>query len=165
MLAYWSSKFIFTDFPHEHVKERVFPLAIKLVAGTSFPLAPLFLSHLYQKLDQIARDDRDGAGQEGLITIHRGPTELLLTTTAQSIVARDDLFGPSREKYSPDRVKRQFSIDQDVPSHLSFGGNIGECITSFTRTVVTSGGDKLSGSLGKKDSAGSATLAFLAFWK
>ncbi|KAL6213747.1 hypothetical protein ACLB2K_013191 [Fragaria x ananassa] len=259
MLAYWLSKFIFTDFPHEQVQERVFPLAIKLAARTCFPLALLFLSHLYQKLDQIARDDRDGAGQHDIDTLvstfflqvfvwerfkglaveptkpeslcepdegrkvfnlmafplcfrwfgkkakkgafrpavmdkieqfnfrpylvdhgfliflffHAergsspfiGPTELLLTTVAQSIVACDNLFGPSREKYSPHRVKRQFGIDQDVPSHLSFGGHIGDCIASFTQIVVTSGGDKLSGSLGKKGSAGSATLAFLGFWK
>nr|XP_011459691.1 PREDICTED: uncharacterized protein LOC105350043 [Fragaria vesca subsp. vesca] len=177
------------DFPHEHMQEWVFPLAIKLAAGTCFPLAPLFLSHLWfgkkakkgafkpAVMDKIEQFNfRPYLVDHGFLIFpffHAergsssfiGPTELLLTTAAQSIVACDNLFGPSREKYSPHRVKRQFGIDQDMPSHLSFGGHIGDCIASFTQIVVTSGGDKLSGSLGKKGSAASAALAFLGFWK
>ncbi|XP_024177961.1 uncharacterized protein LOC112183878 [Rosa chinensis] len=180
--------FIFEDFPYENVQQRAFPLAIMLAAGTCFPLAPLFLGHLYRKLDQISKGDKEGAGQYGIDSLvssfflqvwfrrkaKKGafrPTvlddirqfnfrpyftahgfqafpffypegnsspflesvELLLATSAQSIIACGDFFDPVMEKYSPHRVKRQFGIDQDVPSHLSYGGHLGDCIMGFTQ--------------------------------
>ena len=46
-LAFWLSKFLFSEFPGYGVKSSFFPLAIKLAQGTQYPLAPLFLVHVY----------------------------------------------------------------------------------------------------------------------
>lgn len=66
MLAYWLSRFIFTDFPYEHVQQRTLPLAVMLATGARLPLAPLFLGHLYRMLDLISNDEKDGAGRYGV---------------------------------------------------------------------------------------------------
>ncbi|XP_062014021.1 uncharacterized protein LOC133730452 [Rosa rugosa] len=239
--------------------QRVFPLAIMLAAGTCFPLAPLFLSHLYRKLDQISKDDKEGAGQygidslvssfflqlfvwerfkglavepvtpkslhqleggkrdfnlvgfplccrwfrrkvkkgafrpailddigqfnfrpyftahgfqtfpffypEGNSSLFLGSVELLLATNAQTIIAYGDFFDLAIEIYSPHRVKRQFGIDQDVPSHLSYDGHLRNCIMDFTRTYGISCSGILFDSLRKKDSVSSPTLTFLRFWE
>ena len=47
VLAFWLSKFLFSEFPGYGVKSSFFPLAIKLAQGTQYPLAPLFLGHVY----------------------------------------------------------------------------------------------------------------------
>ncbi|KAL6219306.1 hypothetical protein ACLB2K_007065 [Fragaria x ananassa] len=122
-------------------KNGAFKLAV-IDKIEQFNFRPYFIDHGFLKFPFF----HPGRGSSPFI----GPTELLLTTTAQSIVACDDLFGPSREKYSPDRVKRQFGIDQDVPSHLSFGGNIGECIASFTWQLLLPAGTSFLVVLGKK---------------
>ena len=52
-LAFWLSKFLFSEFPGYGVKSSFFLLAIKLARGTQYPLAPLFLGHVYSQLDQL----------------------------------------------------------------------------------------------------------------
>ena len=46
-LAFWLSKFLFSEFPGYGVKSTFFPLTIKLARGAQYPLAPLFLDHVY----------------------------------------------------------------------------------------------------------------------
>ena len=46
-LAFWLSKFLFSEFPGYGVKSTFFSLAIKLARGTQYPLALLFLGHFY----------------------------------------------------------------------------------------------------------------------
>ena len=46
-LAFWLSKFMFNKFSGYRVKSTFFPLAIKLARGVQYPLAPLFLGHVY----------------------------------------------------------------------------------------------------------------------
>ena len=46
-LAFWLSKFLFSEFPGYRVKSTFFSLAIKLARGAQYPLAPLFLDHVY----------------------------------------------------------------------------------------------------------------------
>ena len=50
-LAFWLSKFLFSEFPGYGVKSTFFPLAIKLAQGAQYPLASLFLGHVYSQLD------------------------------------------------------------------------------------------------------------------
>ena len=46
-VAFCLYKFIFGSYPHYAVKPLYFRLAIKISAGVSLPLAPIFLGHLY----------------------------------------------------------------------------------------------------------------------
>ena len=66
MLAYWLSRYIFTDFPCGTVQQRVLPLAVVLGTSARLPLAPLFLGHFYKRLDLISSDEKDGAGHYGV---------------------------------------------------------------------------------------------------
>ena len=46
-LTLWLSKFLFSEFPKYRVKSVFFPLAIRLARGAQYPLAPMFLGHVY----------------------------------------------------------------------------------------------------------------------
>lgn len=46
-VAFWLCKFVFGSHPHYAIKPLYFHLAIKISAGVSLPLAPMFLGHLY----------------------------------------------------------------------------------------------------------------------
>ena len=46
-IAFWLCKFVFRSHPHYAIKPLYFPLAIKISAGVSLPLALMFLGHLY----------------------------------------------------------------------------------------------------------------------
>ena len=46
-LAFSLSKFLFSEFPGYRIKSTFFLLAIKLAQGAQYPLAPLFLGHVY----------------------------------------------------------------------------------------------------------------------
>ena len=46
-VSFWLCMFIFGSHPHYVVKPLYFQLAIKISAGVSLPLAPMFLGHLY----------------------------------------------------------------------------------------------------------------------
>ena len=59
-LAFWLSKFLFSEFLGYGVNSSFFPLAIKLARGTQYPLAPLFLGHVYSQLDQLHGDETKG---------------------------------------------------------------------------------------------------------
>ena len=59
-LAFWLSKFLFSEFPGYGVKSTFFPLAIKLARGAQYPLAPLFLGHVYSQLNQLHGNEAQG---------------------------------------------------------------------------------------------------------
>ena len=46
-LVFWLSKFLFSEFPGYGIKSALFPLAIRLARGAQYPLAPMFLGHVY----------------------------------------------------------------------------------------------------------------------
>ena len=50
-LAFWLSKFLFSEFLGYGIKSALFPLAISLAQGAQYPLAPMFLGHVYSQLD------------------------------------------------------------------------------------------------------------------
>ena len=58
-LVFWLSKFLFSEFPGYGVKSIFFPLAIKLAQGIQYPLAPMFLGHVYSQLDQLHGDEAE----------------------------------------------------------------------------------------------------------
>ena len=59
-LAFWLSKFLFSEFPGYGIKSALFPFAISLAKGAQYPLAPKFLGHVYSQLDQLHRDEAEG---------------------------------------------------------------------------------------------------------
>ena len=54
----WLYKFIFGSYPHYAIKPLYFLLAIKISAGVSLLLAPMFLGHLYVQLDILQSDEK-----------------------------------------------------------------------------------------------------------
>ena len=56
-VAFWLCKFVFGSHPYYAIKSLHFPLAIKISAGVSLPLAPMFLGHLYVQLDILWSDE------------------------------------------------------------------------------------------------------------
>ena len=58
-VVFWFCKFFFGSHPHYAIKPLYFHLAIKISAGVSLPLAPMFLGHLYVQLDIVTRVRRD----------------------------------------------------------------------------------------------------------
>ena len=66
-VAFWICKFVFGSHPHYTIKPLYFRLAIKISAGVSLPLAPMFLGHLYVQLD-ILRSDESQAGSYHIVT-------------------------------------------------------------------------------------------------
>ena len=66
-VAFWLCKFVFGSHPHYAIKPLYFPLAIKISATVSLPLAPMFLGHLYVQLD-ILRSDESQAGSCHIVT-------------------------------------------------------------------------------------------------
>ena len=50
-IAFWLCKFVFRSHPHYTIKPLYFRLAIKISAGVSLPLDPMFLGYLYVQLD------------------------------------------------------------------------------------------------------------------
>ena len=66
-ITFWLCKFIFGSHPHYAVKSLYFRSAIKIFAGVSLPLAPMFLGHLYVQLD-ILRSDEDQVGSCHIVT-------------------------------------------------------------------------------------------------
>ena len=59
-LAFWLSKFLFSEFPGYGIKFALFPLVIRLAWGAQYPLAPMFLGHVYSQLDQLHGDEVEG---------------------------------------------------------------------------------------------------------
>ena len=59
-LAFWLSKFLFSEFLRYGIKSALFPLAISLAQGAQYPLAPMFLGHVYSQLDQLHGDEVEG---------------------------------------------------------------------------------------------------------
>ena len=59
-LVFWLSKFLFSEFPRYGIKSALFPLAIRLAWGAQYPLAPMFLGHVYSQLNQLHGDEAEG---------------------------------------------------------------------------------------------------------
>ena len=66
-IAFWLCKFVFGSYLHYAIKSLYFRLAIKISAGVSLLLAPMFLGHLYVQLD-ILRSDESQVGSCHIVT-------------------------------------------------------------------------------------------------
>jgi hypothetical protein len=60
-VSYWLSKCVFGEHPAYSIKPLYFCLAVKIVAGVRFPLAPLLLGQFYTQLDLLHAEELAGA--------------------------------------------------------------------------------------------------------
>ena len=67
LITFWLCKFIFDSHPYYAMKPLYFRLAIKISAGVSLPLAPMFLGYLYVQLD-ILWSDEEQVGSYHIVT-------------------------------------------------------------------------------------------------
>ena len=93
-ITFWLCKFFSVSHSHYDVKPLYFRLAIKISAGASLPLAPMFLGHLYLQLD-ILRSDENQACSCYIVTF----TILFCSTCCMSVLPGTwRSVGPSKKK-------------------------------------------------------------------
>ena len=99
-VAFWLCKFVFGSHPHYAKKPLYFHLAIKISAGVSLPLAPMFLGHLYVQLD-ILRSDESQAGSYHIVTssVHCTILQQLLFERCAQYLAKCRSARFARDKY------------------------------------------------------------------
>ena len=121
-VAFWLCKFIFGSNPHYAIKPLYFRLAIKIFAGVSLPLAPIFLGHLYVQLD-ILRSDESQAGSCHIVTssIHYTILQQLLFEHCAQYLTKCRPARFARDKYqSCPRVITDFCSRFESDFSLAF---------------------------------------------
>ena len=99
-VAFWLCKFVFGSHPHYAIKPLYFRLAIKISAGVSLLLAPMFLGHLYVQLD-ILRSDESQARSCHIVTssVHYTILQQLLFERCAQYLAKCRPAHFARDKY------------------------------------------------------------------
>ena len=99
-VAFWLCKFVFRSHPRYAIKPLYFPFSIKISAGMSLPLAPMFLGHLYVQLD-ILRSDESQAGSCHIVTssVHSTILQQLLFERCGQHLAKCKPLRFAKEKY------------------------------------------------------------------
>ena len=121
-VTFWLCKFVFGSHPHYAIKPLYFRLAIKISAGVSLLLAPMFLGHLYVQLD-ILRSDESQAGSCHIVTssIHCTILQQLLFEHCAQYLTRCRLAHFARDKYqSCPRVITDFCSRFESDFSLAF---------------------------------------------
>ena len=107
-LAFWLSKFLFSEFPGYGIKSALFPLAISLARGAQYPLAPMFLGHVYSQLDKLHGDEAEGDSCYAInSSLHCAILQVLMWDRSSVTLARCRNLKFVKEKFqgSPDVVK------------------------------------------------------------
>ena len=115
-LAFWLSKFLFSEFPGYGIKSALFPLAISLARGAQYPLAPMFLGHVYSQLDQLHGDEAEGDSCYAITSsLHCAILQELMWDRSLVTLARCRNLKFVKEKFqgSPDVVKGLFVNSTD----------------------------------------------------
>ena len=99
-VVFWLYKFVFGSHPHYAMKPLYFRLAIKIVAGVSLLLAPMFLGHLYVQLN-ILWSDESQADSCHIVTssIHSTILQHLLYECCAKHLLKCRPFCFARDKY------------------------------------------------------------------
>ena len=118
-LAFWLSKFLFSEFPRYGIKSALFLLAISLARGAQYPLAPMFLGHVYSQLDQLHGDKAEGDSCYAITSsLHCAILQVLMWDRSSVTLARCRNLKFVKDKFqgSPDMVKSLCGSSTD--SHL-----------------------------------------------
>ena len=99
-VTFWLCKFVFGSHPYYAIKSLYFPLAIKISAGVSLPLAPMFLGHLYVQLD-ILHSDESQASSCHIVTssVHSTILQQLLFERCGQYLVKCRPLRFAKEKY------------------------------------------------------------------
>ena len=93
-ILFWLCKFIFGSHLHYAVKLLYFRLALKISTGTSLPLAPMFLGHLY-----IFDESQAGSCHKVTSSVHSTILQHLLYERYARHLAKCRPVHFSKEKY------------------------------------------------------------------
>ena len=107
-LALWLSKFIFSEFSGYGIKSTFFLLAIKLAQGTGYPLAPMFLGHVYSQLDLFHGDEIEGNSCYAITSsLHYAILQVFVWDRSFIILAKCRNLKYVKDKFqgSPDVIK------------------------------------------------------------
>jgi hypothetical protein len=115
-VLYWLCKCTFGNFPCYSINVAFIPLAIRISAGHCFPLAPLFLGHLYSQLDLL--HDCEIQGDSCYILSAAFNTSVLQTffwehSISYTFAARDKSAAWSRFSDLPREFLEQFPDFRD----------------------------------------------------
>ena len=99
-VVFWLCKFVFGSHPHYAMKPLYFRLAIKIFAGVSLPLAPMFLGHLYVQLDILWSDKRQAGSCHIVISfVHNTILQHLLYERCAKHLSKCRPFRFAKDKY------------------------------------------------------------------
>ena len=107
-LAFWPSKFLFSEFLEYRVKSVFFPLAIKLAPSSQYPLTPMFLGHVYSQLDQLHEDKVEGDSCYAITSsLHYANLQIFIWDRSSVTLAKFRNLKFVKEKFqgSPDVIK------------------------------------------------------------
>ena len=116
-MAFWLSKFLFSEFPGYGIKSTFFPLAIKLARGAQYPLAPLFLGHVYSQLDQLHGDEAEGDSCYVITSsLHYVILQIFMWDRSSATIAkcRNLKFVKDKFQGSPDIIKGLYGNSTDT---------------------------------------------------
>ena len=116
-MAFWLSKFLFSEFPGYGIKSTFFPLAIKLARGAQYPLAPLFLGHVYSQLDQLHGDEAEGDSCYVITSsLHYVILQIFMWDRSSATIAkcRNLKFVKDKFQGSPDIIKGLYGYSTDT---------------------------------------------------
>ena len=145
-LTFWFSKFLFSKFPRYGIKFALFPLAISLARGAQYPLAPMFLGHVYSQLDQLHGDEAEGDSCYVITSsLHCAILQVLMWDCSSVTLSRCRNLKFVKDKFqgSPNVVKGLCVSSTD--SHpiifrwLSLKGNSLDLVELLTRQVICIG--------------------------
>ncbi|KAK9921980.1 hypothetical protein M0R45_030469 [Rubus argutus] len=94
-----------------------------------------------------------------------GLTSMFLTTTLHHLPTYGDRFEPIVVKYSPQRVRRQFGVNQDVPIGGFAYRTAKSIIVSFIKHDENSRKSMFSNCLGTQEGMRAHTPAYKKFWE
>ena len=116
-MAFWLSKFLFSEFPGYGIKSTFFPLVIKLARGAQYPLAPLFLGHVYSQLDQLHGDEAEGDSCYVITSsLHYAILQIFMWDRSLATIAKCRNLKFVKDKFhgSPDIIKGLYVNSTDT---------------------------------------------------
>ena len=117
-LAPWLNKFLFSEFPGYEIKSVFFPLTIRLAWGAQYPLAPMFLGHVYSQLDLLHGDEvEDNSCYAITSSLHNAILQVFMWDCSSITLAKCRSLKFVKDKFQgfPDVIKRL--CDSSTNSH------------------------------------------------